>query len=706
MHYLLEGLDCPHCAAKIERELNKIEGIGPVSVNFAAKSLHLDPSHAPAAQAIIERIEPGVKLVPLEQREGSFGDPGQKGWQAKVVFYRTLAAALFFVIGLIFQKALAATPYRMGEYGVFLLAYFLAGGPVLASAFRNIGRGQVFDENFLMSIATLGAVAINQLPEAVAVMLFYAVGEFFQDLAVNRSRRSIAALLDLRPAYANLVVGDTSFRVSPEAVAVGQMIEVRPGERLPLDGEVVSGTTFVDTSALTGEPVPRRVEAGDEVLAGFINGGGLLRVKVTKSFSESSVSRILNLVENAAARKAPTEKFITAFAGWYTPLVVFGAAAVAVLPPLLIPGASFSRWLYRALILLVISCPCALVVSIPLGYFGGIGGASRSGILVKGANFLDALTHLDTVVFDKTGTLTKGVFKVTEIMPQNGFTAEEVLGWAALAEAYSSHPIARSILEAYGGEVDTELIEDYQEIRGHGLHVTIKGGRKILAGNDRLLHREGIRHQDREQRGTVVYIAVDGVLAGYLVIADEIKEGVPETIANLRKLGIKSIIMVTGDNGHTAARMASQLELDGYYAEQLPEEKVRQVEELMANPVRRGKLAFVGDGINDAPVITRADIGVAMGGLGSDAAIEAADVVLMDDNPKKLVQAVAIARYTRRIVKQNILLALGVKGLVVALGVLGVATMWAAVFADVGVALLAVLNSTRTLNFARGREAR
>ena len=701
MNYILEGLDCAHCAAKIERELNKIEGLEPVSVNFAAKSLHLDPAFAPAAQKVIDRIEPGVKLIPQSQGEGEPGGDGRKGWQEYLSSFRILAAGVLFLIGLIFQKALAATSYRLGEYGVFLAAYILAGGPVLAAAFRNIGRGQIFDENFLMSFATFGAIAIDQLPEAVGVMLFYAVGEFFQDLAVHRSRRSIAALLDLRPSYANLIVGDSSRRVAPEAVAVGQIIEVRPGERLPLDGEVVSGSSFVDTSALTGEPVPRRVEAGDGVLAGFINGSGLLRIRVTKSYSESSVARILNLVENAAARKAPTEKFITAFAGWYTPLVVFGAVAVALLPPLIIPGATFSQWIYRALILLVISCPCALVVSIPLGYFGGIGGASRSGILVKGANFLDALTHLDTVVIDKTGTLTKGVFKVTEIIPQNGFTAQEVLEWAALAEAYSTHPIARSILEAFGDKVDNGLIEDYQEIRGHGLKVRMKDGRTILAGNGRLLQQEGIVHQQQEQKGTVVYVAVDGVLAGHLVIADELKEGVAETVAALRKLGVKRLIMVTGDNEHTAARLAAQLDLDGYYAGQLPEGKVRQVEELMAKSAGRGKLAFVGDGINDAPVITRADVGVAMGGLGSDAAIEAADVVLMDDNPRKLVQAIAIARHTRKIVKQNIFLALGVKGLVVALGILGVATMWAAVFADVGVALLAVLNSTRTLSYAR-----
>ncbi|NLP18544.1 MAG: cadmium-translocating P-type ATPase, partial [Firmicutes bacterium] len=515
--------------------------------------------------------------------------------------------------------------------------------------------------------------------------------------AVNRSRRSIAELLDLRPDYAHLIVDGISRRVDPEGVAVGQMIEVKPGEKIPLDGEVISGTSFLDTSALTGEPVPRRVDPGEGVLAGYINGSGLLRIRVTREYAQSSVAKILSLVENAAARKAPTEKFLTAFARWYTPLVVFTALGLAALPPLLFPGETFSSWLYRGLILLVISCPCALVVSIPLGYFGGIGNASRSGILVKGSNYLDALTQLHTVVLDKTGTLTQGVFKVSAIVPQGDFTAEEVLQWAALAEAHSSHPIARSILQAHGQDVDTGPIADYQEIRGQGLSITTKDGKRLLVGNDRLLNQAGVEFPVHHAPGTIVYVSVDNIFAGYLVIADEIREESREAVGELRRRGVKRILMLTGDNERTAARVASQLGLDGYYSGQLPEEKVQRLEELLAHSSRSGKIAFVGDGINDAPVITRADIGVAMGGLGADAAIEAADVVLMDDNPQKLVQALDIAQYTRKIVKQNIFLALGVKGLVVALGAVGLATMWMAVFADVGVALLAVLNSTRTL---------
>lgn len=697
MQYILDNLDCAHCALKIEEEINKIEGIEPVSINFATKSVFLHPAHVPAAREIIAGIEPGVVLIPArEAREVAAAGEGGKG-EIRLHFFRTLMAGILFALGLLFPQALATIPHRLGEYGVFLTAYLLAGGPVILSALKNLGQREIFDEKFLMTIATAGAIAIDQLPEAVAVMLFFSIGEFLQSLAVNRSRRSIAELLDLRPDYAHLVVDGISRRVDPEGVAVGQMIEVKPGEKIPLDGEVISGTSFLDTSALTGEPVPRRVDPGEGVLAGYINGSGLLRIRVTREYAQSSVAKILSLVENAAARKAPTEKFLTAFARWYTPLVVFTALGLAALPPLLFPGETFSSWLYRGLILLVISCPCALVVSIPLGYFGGIGNASRSGILVKGSNYLDALTQLHTVVLDKTGTLTQGVFKVSAIVPQGDFTAEEVLQWAALAEAHSSHPIARSILQAHGQDVDTGPIADYQEIRGQGLSITTKDGKRLLVGNDRLLNQAGVEFPVHHAPGTIVYVSVDNIFAGYLVIADEIREESREAVGELRRRGVKRILMLTGDNERTAARVASQLGLDGYYSGQLPEEKVQRLEELLAHSSRSGKIAFVGDGINDAPVITRADIGVAMGGLGADAAIEAADVVLMDDNPQKLVQALDIAQYTRKIVKQNIFLALGVKGLVVALGAVGLATMWMAVFADVGVALLAVLNSTRTL---------
>ncbi|NPV53041.1 MAG: cadmium-translocating P-type ATPase [Firmicutes bacterium] len=621
-----------------------------------------------------------------------------------------IIAAALFIFGLIFRRRLHETPYASMEYLVFLVAYFLVGGRVVWIALKNLARGEFFDENFLMTIATAGAILIHQLPEAVGVMLFFAVGEFFQDMAINRSRRSISALMDIRPDYANLKVEGEIQRVSPGDVAVGQVIVVKPGERIPLDGVVIQGASFVDTSALTGESVPKKVEAGERVLSGMMNGSGLLEVRIERSFAESSVSRILDLVERASARKAPTEQFITRFSRLYTPVVTAGALALAVVPPLVVPGATFGEWVYRALVLLVISCPCALVVSIPLGYFGGIGGASRQGILVKGANFLEALTHLHTVVFDKTGTLTKGVFRVSEVATRNGFSKEELLRFAALAESHSNHPIAKSIREAYleegsgeasGGQRQQQEV-GYQEIAGHGIKAHVDG-RVIVVGNDRLMHRENIPHDSCDVEGTVVYVAIDGVFAGYIVISDEIKPDAARAIQGLRRLGARRIIMLTGDDEGVARMVASKLRMDGYFAELLPEDKVGKLEELESSLARRDgqKLAFVGDGINDAPVITRADVGIAMGGLGSDAAIEAADVVIMEDMPSRLVTAVEIARRTRGIIVQNIALALATKGAFIALGAVGAATMWEAVFADVGVALLAILNATRALRCNR-----
>jgi Cd2+/Zn2+-exporting ATPase len=575
---------------------------------------------------------------------------------------------------------------------------------VIAGAAKKLVRGQLFDESFLMTIATGGAIAIHQLPEAAGVMLFYAIGEYIQNRAVNRSRRSIAALLNIQPEYANIKENGETRRVKPEEVETGRTIIVKPGEKVPLDGEILEGVSFVDTSALTGESVPRKVEPGEEILAGMINGQGLLTVKVLKTYQESSVARILNLIEKAGERKAPTEQFITTFSHYYTPVVVGLAVLIAVLPPLLLPGAAFGQWFYRALVLLVISCPCALIISIPLGYFGGIGGASRNGILVKGANFLDALAKLDTVVFDKTGTLTKGVFRVTEIAPRNNYSKEELLVAAAESEVYSNHPIAQSIRSAYqeltGKEPSGEQVRDYQDIPAHGISATVNG-RKVLAGNDRLLHRENISHEveDCNIIGTSVYVAIDSEYAGYILISDELKADAKETISRLKQAGVRKTVMLTGDEKTVAERVGREIGIDFYYAELLPEDKVGKVEELEQDlrNRRRQKLAFVGDGINDAPVITRADIGVAMGGLGSDAAIEAADVVLMEDAPSKLALGMEIARRTRSIVRQNIYLALGVKGFFIFLGTLGVATIWEAVFADVGVTVLAVFNAGRTL---------
>lgn len=710
MRYKLTGLDCADCALKIERELHKVKGLETVTVNFATGSVDLPPELLSTAKQIIARVEPDVKIAEAS-RAGFDGEKGakdrddeDKDGDERGRLYYLLIAGILLATGLYFNEPLHRTSHSWAEYLVLLSAYFLVGWRVLWAAVRNLSRGQVFDENFLMGIATVGAIAIHQLPEAAAVMLFYSVGEFFQDRAVNRSRRSIAALLDIRPEIAHLKAEGRIEDVKPEEVQPGQSVIIRPGERVPLDGEVTTGQSFVDTSALTGESVPRKVEAGEKILAGVVNGSGLLEVKVTRSFGDSAVSRILELVENAAARKAPTEQFITSFSRYYTPAVVFGALAVAVVPPLVVPGATFSEWVYRALVMLVISCPCALVVSIPLGYFGGIGGASRRGILVKGANFLDALMDLDTVVFDKTGTLTRGVFRVTRVVPSNGFTEGELLAAGAAAEVYSTHPIAQSIRAAYGQEISQERVANYQEIAGHGISAVVDG-KAVLAGNDRLMHREGIAHQNCEAEGTCVLVAVNGVFAGYLVISDELKPDAKETITRLKKLGVRRTVMLTGDQEAVARRVAEDLGLDVFFAELLPEGKVAKVEELEAglSDRRRQKLAFVGDGINDAPVITRADVGVAMGGLGSDAAIEAADVVLMEDKPSKLAAAVETARYTGRIVRQNVAVALGVKAFFLILGAFGVATIWEAVFADVGVALIAIFNATRTLRYGAPR---
>ncbi|MDI7246164.1 MAG: heavy metal translocating P-type ATPase [Bacillota bacterium] len=615
----------------------------------------------------------------------------------------TVASGALLIIGLVTEQALHHSVYRLIEYPVFLAAYLLVGARVVRTAVRNLVRGEVFDETFLMTVATLGAILIHQLPEAVAVMLFYAVGEILQDGAVGRSRRAIGALLDIRPDVANVRVGEKVEAVRPEDVEIGQIVLVRPGERIPLDGEVIEGTSFVGTSALTGEPTPRRVRPGEKVLAGMVNQGGALDVRVERKSAESAVSRILNLVENAAARKAPTEQFITRFARYYTPAVTLAALGVAVVPPLIVPGATFATWVHRALVLLVVSCPCALVISVPLGYFGGIGGASRHGILVKGANFLDALTSLHTVVFDKTGTLTKGVFRVTGTQVRNGYSREDLLELAAVAETNSAHPIAKSILEAYGRPVQADLVRDYQEISGHGVKAIVDG-KEIIAGNDRLMHRENIDHDSCDLRGTVVYVAVNRVFAGYIIISDEVKPDAAEAIASLKKLGVKQAIMLTGDDEAVAREVAERIGMDSYFAELLPEEKVARLEEIESAMAGRDgrKLAFVGDGINDAPVIARADVGIAMGGLGRDAAIEAADIVLMDDMPSRLVTAVRMARGTRAVVVQNIALALGVKGAFILLGAIGVATMWEAVFADVGVALLATLNSARILRLDFG----
>ncbi|WP_338532842.1 heavy metal translocating P-type ATPase [Paenibacillus peoriae] len=589
----------------------------------------------------------------------------------------------------------------VGKLALFLLAYIIVGGDVVLQAARSLVRGMAFDEYFLMTLATVGAFAIGEYPEGVAVMFFYQIGELFQGIAVNRSRKSISDLMDIRPDYANLKTAESVRRVSPEDVRIGDLIVIKPGEKIPLDGKVIDGKSHVDTSALTGESVPRTVEPGSSVLSGFINTNGLLTVEVSKEFSESAVSKILELVQNASAKKAPTEKFITKFSRYYTPVVVIVALLLAVVPPLVVPGAQFADWVYRALVFLVISCPCALVVSIPLGFFGGIGAASRSGILIKGGNYLEALNHVKYAVFDKTGTLTKGVFRVTGIYPAGDFTNESLLETAALAELHSTHPIAASLRESYGKELRADRVQQYSEISGHGIQAQIDG-RLVSAGNAKLMEREHVAFNAAQQagtldEGTVVHVAVDGTYAGCILISDEVKEDAAQTVASLKKLGVVKTIMLTGDNRTVAEAVGRQLGLDEVRAELLPQHKAEAIEQLSTSKKTSDKILFVGDGINDTPVLALADVGVAMGGLGSDAAIEAADLVIMNDEPSRLVTAIHIAKRTRRIVWQNIIFALGVKAVFLTLGAFGIATMWEAVFSDVGVTLLAVLNVMRVL---------
>jgi Zn2+/Cd2+-exporting ATPase len=613
----------------------------------------------------------------------------------KEVFPLVLILSLY-TPGLIFEEQLHHTFYSIGEYLLFIPAYLISGWSVLKSAGRNLLKGRLFDENFLMTVATLGALAIHKLPEAVGVMLFYKIGELFQDFAVSRSRNSIKSLLEIRPDYANIQTNGQLKKVSPQTVSVGNIIIVKPGEKIPLDGEIIEGNSQVDTSALTGESVPRTVRVGEMVLAGMLNKMGVLTIKVTKLFDESSIAKILDLVQNARTKKAETEKFITKFAKYYTPVVVFASLAVALLPPLFIPGAKSSEWVYRALILLVISCPCGLVISIPLGYFGGIGGAAKRGIMVKGSTFLDTLTKVNTVIFDKTGTLTKGVFKVVKVVPANNFSEQDLLKLAAKIESHSNHPIAQSIREIYGEDIDTSEVKDYEEIAGYGIRATIES-RLVIAGSDRLLHQQKIVHDVCDVEGTVVHLAVDNIYAGYIVIADELKEDARAAIQALKRMGVEKTVMFTGDNQAIASRICQQLGIDSYEAELLPEEKVSAIEKLLSTAGKHGKVAFIGDGINDAPVIARADVGIAMGGLGSDAAIETADIVIMTDAPSKVAEAIQVARKTHKIVWQNIGFALAIKGVFIGLGILGIATMWEAVFADVGVALLAIVNATRVM---------
>lgn len=692
----LVGLCCANCAAKIEKEANKLTGVKEAVVDFASQRLivEVEDSHSVSnlvnsVTEIVKRIEPNVKVVYEEERKAKAKDQGaEEDGKSQLLRIGTGAAAFFTAV--IFNLP------QWAELTFYLISYVLVGGEVVLRAVKNISRGEVFDENFLMGLATIGAFSIGEFAEGVAVMLFYQIGELFQDYAINRSRKSIASLMDIRPDFANLVIGNEVKKVSPEEVNVGDTIVVKPGEKLPLDGIIIEGRSMIDTSALTGESLPREVQKGDEVLSGVINKNGLLTIRVTKIFGDSTVAKILDLVQNASSKKSPTENFITKFARYYTPAVVLCAVALAFLPPLFIPGASFSQWIYRALVFLVVSCPCALVISIPLSFFGGIGGASRNGILVKGGNYLEALNNVEIVVFDKTGTLTKGAFIVTEIKPVGEFSKEQLLEYAAYAESYSNHPIAASIVKAYGKNINKQEIENYNEVMGQGIKVKVRG-KDLLAGNIRLMSSEGISYAQYDSVGTTVHIAIDKIYAGYLVISDDIKEDSAQAINELKKIGIKKTVMLTGDSKAIGIKVGKDLGLDEIYTELLPDKKVYRMEKLSGEKSPKGKLVFVGDGINDAPVLARADIGIAMGGVGSDAAIEAADIVIMTDEPTKVAAAIKIAKKTKNIVMQNIVFALGVKFLILLFGALGFATMWEAVFGDVGVALIAVLNAMRAI---------
>ncbi|HEY9647512.1 MAG TPA: heavy metal translocating P-type ATPase [Chroococcidiopsis sp.] len=776
------GMDCQSCAGKIETRLQQLAGVSEVSVSVITERLTVSYNPQQVSEAEIQArvkalgysIQPEPSATP-QALEATAGDIDCSGCDSKITpghshsrtshsghshsptthpphshsptshpptthspdshhFHDSfnlkqelpvlLIVTVLFALGLIFEEPLHNTPASLGEYAVFIPAYLISGWSVLQTAGRNILRGQMFDENFLMAIATLGAIAIHKIPEAVGVMVFYKVGELFQSAAVSRSRRSIQSLLEIRPDAANLQTNDGIRVVAPEQVQVGDWIVVKPGERVPLDGTVVDGRSQADTSALTGESVPRSIHTGEPVLAGMINQSGVLTVRVTKRFSESSIARILDLVENASSKKSTTEKFITRFAQRYTPIVVFLSLAVALLPPLVIPGATHAEWVYRALILLVISCPCGLVISIPLGYFGGVGGAAKRGILVKGSTFLDTLAAVKTVVFDKTGTLTQGVFQVTHIMPQNGWTPSALLQLAALVETHSNHPIAQSIRAAYGQPIDHsqvhDQVRDYVELAGYGVQANVNG-QIVMAGGDRLLDRESLLHHDTPDfrnnpaenpenspsllspslplsvHGTVVHIVVDRQYAGQIIIADQLKADAVEAVQRLKTNGIQQTVMLTGDNPAAAQHMAQAVGIDRVVADLLPEGKVAALEAILAQAQPGEKVAFVGDGINDAPVLARADVGIAMGALGADAAIETADVVLMTDAPTKVVEAIQIGRKTLRIVWQNIIFAMAIKGLFIALGIFGVATMWEAVFADMGVALMAIVNAMRVL---------
>ena len=695
----LDGLNCSSCATKIEKMSSEISGVDEVSLDIITKKLKVKLNEEDRLSAIkeeikgiVKRLEPDVVVIDKLDRtvdSKTLTHNHDNGEINRNQIIRLIVSGILFTLPLIL--GLKGTPRLL----TYVTSYFIVGHRVIERAVTNVIGGVPFDENFLMTIATIGAFAIGEYPEAVAVMLFYQVGEMFQDMAVNHSRKSISSLLDIRPDYANLEKDGEIVVVNPEEVHIGDYIIIRPGEKVPLDGFVIEGNSSLDTSNITGESLPKDVGVGDEVLSGVVNNQGLLKIQVNKEFSDSTVSKILDLVENASSKKAPTENFITKFARYYTPAVVFLALGIGIIPPLVM-GGGFSEWIYNACVFLVISCPCALVISIPLGFFGGIGGSSKSGILVKGGNYLEALTKVDTIVFDKTGTITKGTFTVTDIINYGDYSKEEILELAAYGESFSNHPIGKSIIDNFGKEINKEYIKSYKEIPGKGIEVFIDG-EKIILGNKSLFNDNNIEIEETESIGTVVYIGTENNHIGTIIVSDELKDNVIEDMKRLKSLGIKETIMLSGDNEEVANEVGKKVGLDRIYGNLLPQDKVRIFEDIIGKKKDQSHVIFVGDGVNDAPVIARADVGIAMGGLGSDAAIEAADIVIMTDEIGKIGTAIKIARNTKKIVTQNIILALGLKIIILGLGAMGKATMWEAVFADVGVSVIAILNSIRAL---------
>ena len=684
--YTIDNLDCPMCAAKIEEGIKNLSCVKDAKVVFATKTLFIDTDNISKVQKEIKKIEKDV-VINEKKVESEFNVKNEL-----ILLFVLLIA---FGVGIYLLHNVTTFPYSYSGFAMLLLVYFTAGKDVIIKSVKNIIRGKIFDENFLMTFATMAAWGIKSYEEAVGVMIFYRAGEFFQDFAVHKSRRSIKSLLEIRPDYAVVLRDNKEITLHPENISVGEVILVKAGEKIALDGKIIEGKTTLDTRALTGEAVPRGAEAGDSVLSGMVNLTGIIKIQVEKSFEESSASKILDMVENAAANKAKTENFITKFAGYYTPIVFLIALLIAVVPPLLNMG-SFNEWLYRALVALVVSCPCALIISVPLGYFGGIGGASKKGILVKGANYLEALSNVSAIAFDKTGTLTKGVFKVIDIVPAGRYSKEEIIKYAAMAESRSNHPIAKSIVD-FAGVSDFQL-KDYEEISGRGIRVSIED-KEIMIGNDSLLHFAEIKHNKEVCNilGSVAHIVIDKEYAGYIIISDELKDDTVEAIKELNNMGIKNLTVLTGDNKYATETILKNTNIKEYYHDLLPNEKAEKFKEFSDKYKGSGSSVFVGDGINDAPVLALADVGISMGAAGSDAAIETADVVIMNDSLMKIAQAVKVAKRTKTIIWQNVIFALSIKALFIIFGLFGIASMWEAVFGDVGVALLALLNSMRAL---------